>query len=113
MLKGLDNVDWEKLSGTSEKEYTDVPHLIQSLTSDDPQVRSDTFDYLIDIIGHQGTVCEITSYVIPFLVELLASNSVVEKVNILLFLYTICWVHREYDQDHRNTPYKECGATPA
>ena len=106
MLKGLDNANWDRLSGAPAGEHTDVPRLIRSLTATDPQTRSAALDELEDIIAHQGTVCEITSYVIPFLVELLSSDMVLDRGDILLVFYTICWVYREYNPDHRDEPYR-------
>jgi hypothetical protein len=106
MLEGLEKVDWNKLGGVSATD--DVPRLIRNLTSDVPQVWTDAIDNLGEIICHQGTVSEATSHVIPFLIELLSSDIVLSKPDILLTLYTICWVHVEarYDFDRKVGPYR-------
>jgi hypothetical protein len=85
MLDGLDRVEWSGLRhafGTAE----DVPHLIRALTSPLPNERQAAFRELCGNIWHQGTVYEATSYAVPFLIELVASNETPDRHYILSYL---------------------------
>lgn len=85
MLEGLDTIQWNTLNhayGSAE----DIPDLIRSLTHADDDIRDKTLYALYSNIWHQGTVYEATVYAIPFLIELLASDEVTRKYDILIYL---------------------------
>jgi hypothetical protein len=96
MLESLDKVDWQHLRGMKGP-ATDVPRLIRDLASGDVLTAMKASDDLWGIILHQGNVYEATSYVIPYLIELLSSDVVLDRSDILYSFYTICWVHQEED----------------
>ena len=70
MLGGLDTIDWSSLTH-AHGPATDVPELLRSLLSDDPDVRLQACADLHEKIWHQGTVYPASAAAIPFLFELL------------------------------------------
>ena len=85
MLDGLDQIQWETLNhayGTAE----DVPGLIRALTYEGDDIRDKTLYALYSNIWHQGTVYQATAFAVPFLIELLSSEDVTRKYDILIYL---------------------------
>jgi hypothetical protein len=82
MLEGLDAIDWAELHHAYGP-ATDVPDLIRSLLSDDPEIVEEALDSLYGTIWHQGTVYQATAYAVPFLIELLDSEAEQAKVGLL------------------------------
>ncbi|WP_165250706.1 hypothetical protein [Paludisphaera soli] len=70
MLEGLDALDWSILTH-AHGPATDVPELLRSLLSEDPDVRLQAFAALSETIWHQGTVYPASAAAVPFLFELL------------------------------------------
>jgi hypothetical protein len=102
MLEKLDQVEWSKLShayGFAD----DVPALIRDLASSNPKVRQNAMHELYGNIWHQGTVYEATAYAVPFLAELLNSDKVTDKNQILLFLSALANGHSYLDV-HQHLP---------
>lgn len=88
MLEGLDEVDW----GNPTHAYgpaTDVPDLIRALASGDQTTRTDAIYELFGNIWHQWTVYEATTLAIPFLIELLANETVEDRHWILVLLGSV------------------------
>lgn len=85
MLEKLDSINWRKLKHAYGS-ASDVPKQIRALTSQDPKIRKDTIWSLCGNIFHQGTRYQATPYAIPFLFELLQSDEVKEKENIIFLL---------------------------
>jgi hypothetical protein len=85
MLENLNTVDWQNLHH-AYGEASDVPDLIRALASRDEETRQGVIYALYGNIWHQGTVYEATSYAVPFLLELLASDDVQGKEELLQFL---------------------------
>jgi len=84
MLEQLDRVSWALL----EHAYgpaTDVPDLLRKLLDADPAVRSKTLWTLYGNVFHQGTRYPATPYVIPFLIELIASPETPVRGDLLDF----------------------------
>ena len=75
MLEGLDTIDWSSLTH-AHGPATDVPELLRSLLSEDPDVRLQAFAELHETIWHQGTVYPASAAAIPFLFELLTHPGV-------------------------------------
>ena len=75
MLEGLDAIDWSILTH-AHGPATDVPELLRSLLSEDPDVRLQAFAELVEKIWHQGTVYPASAAAIPFLFELLTHPGV-------------------------------------
>jgi HEAT repeat protein len=88
MLEKLDTIDWSSLSH-AYGEASDVPDLIRGLVSADEETRDDIISALHGSIWHQGTVYEATAYAVPFLIELVESDSISGKVSILVLLNAI------------------------
>jgi hypothetical protein len=70
-LEGIDAIQWEGLTSFFSYENHFVPYYIKGLTSDDSDIRDFSIGCLEDPILHQGTIEEITAYVIPFLIKIL------------------------------------------
>src|SRR3954469_13012574 len=77
MLEGLDAIDWSSLT-QAHGPAADVPELLRSLLSEDPDVRLQAFADLTETIWHQGTVYPASAAAIPFLFELLTCPGVHE-----------------------------------
>jgi hypothetical protein len=75
MLENLDTIDWRNLQHAYGP-ATDVPDLIRALASHDEEVRQSAMYELYGTIWHQDTIYEATAYAVPFLIELLESDSV-------------------------------------
>ncbi|TFH37850.1 MAG: HEAT repeat domain-containing protein [Anaerolineales bacterium] len=72
VLNGLDSIRWSDLRhayGTAE----DVPMQLRKMISEDHDERSGALHQLLESVWHQGTIYEASSYVVPFLVQLLNS----------------------------------------
>jgi hypothetical protein len=85
MLDGLDLIDW----GNLEHAYgpaDDVPDLIRGLASKIAETREHARDELWCNVIHQGTVYSVTSYAVPFLLELLESPAVKDKAQLLVYV---------------------------
>jgi hypothetical protein len=61
--------------------------LIRDLTNDDVTVRDRAFEGLREMLNHQFSVYEATSYAIPFLIELLTYPHIQDKMRLLGLLY--------------------------
>lgn len=82
MLEALDTIDWSNLQHAYGP-ATDVPDLIRALAWGDEEERETAMFELYGNIWHQDTVYEATAYAVPFLIELLESDSVPSKHEIL------------------------------
>lgn len=88
MLNGLDQVDWENISHSHGK-ATDFPRWLRELTSDDRPTRQNALEALWEYSNHQGSIYQVTEYVIPFLIELLQADHVQDKSDILGMMASI------------------------
>ncbi len=85
MLERLDLIDW----GSLEHAYgpaNDVPDLIRGLASEQETTREQALSTLWSNVIHQGTVYSVTSYAVPFLLELLESPPVKGKAELLVYV---------------------------
>jgi hypothetical protein len=85
MLESLDSIEWNILSH-AYGEASDVPNLIRGLASADKKIRESSLWTLYTNIYHQGTVYQASAYAVPFLIELLKSEYVLDKDTILTLL---------------------------
>ena len=99
MLENLDKIEWQSLNH-AYGEASDVPGLIRALASRDKEVREATIYELYGNIYHQGTVYEATSYAVPFLLELLESDEVQGKDDVLVLLFHLARGH-SYKEVHQ------------
>ncbi len=84
MLDALDDIDWKSLEhayGSAE----DVPELIRQLLVQDSKVRAQVMWTLYGNVFHQGTRYPATPHVIPFLIELCADPTILDRGELLTF----------------------------
>jgi hypothetical protein len=103
MLEKLDQVDWDSLSGTYGS-AVGVPQLIRELLSEDETEWEHAYYDLDSLIWHQGTVYEATAFVIPFLVELLEYEFVINRDWILMGLVPLANGHSYFDVHYHLDP---------
>ena len=91
MLEGLDAVPWEYL-GKNVSGYfvaygsaTDIPIFIRQLISPDSQERSQGLGRLYENLLHQGSRFSGAPYALPFIIELCAESSVLNRPSLLWF----------------------------
>ncbi|MEJ2150449.1 MAG: HEAT repeat domain-containing protein [Chloroflexota bacterium] len=107
MLEDLNTIDWKRLSYFGHRDR-DIPQLIRGLAADDTKVRQRAYQSLLAPVEFEVSVTEATVYIVPFLIELLAHESVRDKHNILYLIehYTLhswpeggpeaIWVEKTY-----------------
>ncbi|MCX5213801.1 hypothetical protein OG689_31800 [Kitasatospora sp. NBC_00240] len=69
LLSGLDELDWANLNhafGTAG----DVPGQLRALCGDDEQAQEDSLACLFNHLAYQGTRCQASPYVVPFLARI-------------------------------------------
>lgn len=72
VLENLNSIDWKNIRhshGSAER----FPEWIRALRSDDPETREKARHNLREYSLHQGTIYEVTRYLPPFLIELVAA----------------------------------------
>ena len=85
MLEELNKIDWSKLTH-AYGEASDVPALLRQLASSEVDEREQALHELYGNIWHQGTVYEASARAVPFLIQLLKSEAVEGKDEILILL---------------------------
>src|SRR5215471_2299857 len=96
LLEKLDDVKWVELTHAYGP-AGDVPGLIRDLSSHDPRDRQQAMHALYGNIWHQGTVYQASAHAVPFLAELLRSDDVPDKDEILLLLRALANGHSYID----------------
>ncbi len=87
MLSGLNDVPWAHIQtafGTAEE----VPQLLTDLLSGDVQVQQAAMETLSEKVNHQGSVYEVSAYVVPFFVQILVSKVRMDRVALVEMLYS-------------------------
>ncbi|MEZ6070232.1 MAG: hypothetical protein R3C10_08125 [Pirellulales bacterium] len=89
-MEELDEIPWHSLHH-AYGHADDVPELIRRLQNvpHDSHSPESALSELFSNIWHQGTVCEATSYVVPFLIRLVADPATPDRVGILQLLEAI------------------------
>jgi hypothetical protein len=85
MLEGLAAINWHSL----EHAYGpagDVPGLLRDLASPDEETREQAHYELYGNLYHQGTIYEASAFAVPFLLELVADESVPDRSWMLAYL---------------------------
>ena len=85
MLEELDRINWAGLTHAGG-EASDVPGMIRELLAPDEEMREEAINGLFGTIWHQGTVYEASPHAVPFLQELLRSNTTPDKLRIAQLL---------------------------
>jgi hypothetical protein len=104
VFESLDPIDWGSLRA-GDRSAAEVPELLRSLLSPVPDVREWAIDEISDAVIHQGTVDDVSPVVIPFLFELLESDGVRDKEQLVTLLTDMAGgrVYEETDEQFRRT----------
>ncbi len=94
MLEQIENIDWGNLKHAYGSAL-DVPNNIRNLASLDEKIRDKALYNLYGNIFHQGTRYEATPYAIPFLYELIETESVKDKHKIISLLVNLALGYEE------------------
>ena len=70
MFEGINNINWEKLPNFFDT-AKDLPDKLIALIQGTQKEREDALYYFWEYMYHQNTVCEATTYSVPFLFEVL------------------------------------------
>jgi len=87
MLDSLESIDWRRLThayGPAD----DVPELLQALAEGKASAE-DAAGVFWGNIWHQGTVYQATAYAVPFLIDLLREERLVDREWLLLLLHSL------------------------
>jgi len=96
---GLNDVPWANIKHAYGP-AVDVPDLISALVSSDVEVRGTAWYELHGNLWHQGTIYEATAYAVPFFLQLLKSEVVPNKHEILIYLARL-FLGRSYWDVHK------------
>ncbi len=88
MLEDLDRIDWAHLRH-SHGMATEFPTWIRQLRSDDAATRQEAQETLFEYSNHQGSIYEVTPYLVPFLIELAAAKDTPDRAALLYHLGNI------------------------
>ncbi|MFX0090730.1 MAG: HEAT repeat domain-containing protein [Candidatus Hodarchaeota archaeon] len=79
MLENLDKIPWDRIDNAYG--FSDAtPEHIRNLTSQDEHAREEAVEYFWSAVIHQGTIYQVTSYTIPFLLEIIYKSSTPNSV---------------------------------
>jgi hypothetical protein len=87
-LSGLSEIDWSSLHHAHD-EATDFPILLSAALSQDKNDKEFALKLLHETIWHQGTIYEVTSYTVRFIVNLIQSPDVSNQVDFAFLLASI------------------------
>src|SRR5450755_1873395 len=91
-LAGLNNVPWAQLQDAYGS-AADVPNEIRALVAEDADARNAAFKALFSNIWHQGTIYEASIHALPFLIEILRSDSCPDRNRLVLLVSCIVAGH--------------------
>jgi HEAT repeats len=91
-LAGLNNVPWAQLQDAYGS-AADVPNEIRALVAEDADARNAAFKALFSNICHQGTIYEASIHALPFLIEILRSDSCPDRNSLVLLVSCIVAGH--------------------
>ena len=109
--KGLDAVDWGRLShayGSAES----IPVFIRNLGAEDSEVRQEAFHALLMTILHQGSLYTATVAAIPFLLRIVEAPSHPARVEAMDFVQMIVNECRFDDYQERREALLAAGDDP-
>lgn len=85
MLDDLDRIDWAHIRH-SHGHADEFPAWIRQLRSEIPDVREEARRNLFEYSHHQGSIYEVTPFLVPFLVELATAPDTPEREHLLYHL---------------------------
>jgi hypothetical protein len=88
MFKNLDQVNWTKHKGAFHLTAR-LPGYVRQMTAEDEQKRREARDTVFEEIFHQGSIYGATPHVVPFLIEMLAEESVPDKGELICQLWQL------------------------
>ncbi|MHB6912161.1 PBS lyase [Streptomyces sp. DB-54] len=88
MFTGIDDVDWASM-GHAYGDASDVPGLLRGLASSDAAEREVALDGMYGAVHHQGDVYDSTVACIPFLFELVATDGLPGRGDIVDLLRSV------------------------
>jgi hypothetical protein len=91
-LAGLNNVPWAQLQDAYGS-AADVPNEIRALVAEGADARNAAFKALFSNIWHQGTIYEASIHALPFLIEILRSDSCPDRNRLVLLVSCIVAGH--------------------
>ncbi|MEO6887544.1 MAG: HEAT repeat domain-containing protein [Ktedonobacteraceae bacterium] len=98
MLEELEKVDWQKLSH-AYGETMDIPGIVRNIASDDSSIRAQALFSLSHDIWRQETIYKAVT---PFLIELLAAPTTLDKDALLVLLARLA--APQTSQQHNEVP---------
>lgn len=116
MFTGIDEVDWASM-GHAYGDASDVPELLRGLASSDAAERETALDGMYGAVHHQGDVYDSTVACIPFLFELVATDGLPGRGELVELLCGIDGDGRDVDEmdfwSNDEDEYQEWAATLA
>ena len=94
MLENIDKVDWANLKHAYGS-AVNIPENIRNLASLDDEIRDRALNKLYGNIFHQGSRYEAAPYAIPFLYELIDSESIRDKHKLIYYLISLALGYEE------------------
>ncbi|WP_344632481.1 PBS lyase [Streptomyces glaucosporus] len=97
VLKGLDEVDWASMVH-AYGDASDVPRLLRGLASEDAAEREIALDGMYGAVHHQGDVYDSTVACVPFLFELVRTEGLPGRADLVELLCGIDGDGRDLDE---------------
>lgn len=88
IFKDIHSIPWSDLKH-AHGDAEDVPHLLMDLVHEDESTRQAALYELFGNVWHQGTVYEATSYVVPYLVNIIKSSQSTDRESVAGLLAAI------------------------
>lgn len=96
-LEGIDEIDWQSLHDCYGP-ATDVPALLRAVLSSVEDHRNFAIELLDQTVWHQGTIYEVTSYVVPFLQKMLLLPQTPDKDTVAVLIASYVTGNSENNQ---------------
>jgi phage terminase Nu1 subunit (DNA packaging protein) len=88
ILHDLDTIRWDTLQGCYE-DGRNMPVYLRELLSTESDSAQRAFEEIFSAVWHQGTIYDLTSYVVPYLVRLLQADITLDKSELFMLLSCI------------------------
>jgi hypothetical protein len=110
-LNGIHTIDWQHLHHAHGR-ASDVPALLRAALARDEYERYFAFQLLHETIWHQGTIYDVTAYVVPFLQQMLLSPQTPDKALVAFLITSLAegesknslWVSKTREAIGKNLP---------
>lgn len=88
VLQGIHEIDWWQLNDAYGSAKI-VPALLRATLSHDEDERNFAFQLLHETVWHQGTIYEVTAYVVPFLQQMLLSSQTPDRASVAFLITSL------------------------